>query len=276
MIERLSRRVSTKTYIESTELRLLPDSTGEAIYGIDMMGNCTIGNSACLRLLGYSDPVELIGKHMHKIMHHTRPDGTPYPSDECRIYLAFRGGEGSHVDDEVVWRADGTSFPVEYWSYPIRDENVLIGAVVTFVDITERKRAEHALQQSAEMFRQLMENIREVFFIVEPDPPTMVYVSPAYEEVAGRPRLELYDRDDAWIDSVYPQLAADCRYCRRHDRPQANTGRDGSGQGSRRSSKPGEKRAPRQHESRNPNTYERHYWNDRPPARHGVDPRTGR
>jgi PAS domain-containing protein len=62
---------------------------------------------------------------------------------------------------EVVWRADGTSFPVEYWSYPIRDNNVLIGAVVTFVDITERKRAEHALQQSAEMFRQLMESIQK-------------------------------------------------------------------------------------------------------------------
>src|SRR5207253_2769835 len=76
---------------------------------------------------------------------------------------------------------------------------------VTFVDITERKRAEHALQQSAEMFRQLMENIREIFFLVAPDPPKMVYVSPAYEEVAGRPRLELYDRADAWIDSVYPQ-----------------------------------------------------------------------
>jgi signal transduction histidine kinase len=77
---------------------------------------------------------------MHGILHHTRSDGTPYPSDECRIYLAFRRGEGSHVDDEVVWRADGTSFPVEYWSYPIRKNNLLIGAVVTFVDITERKR----------------------------------------------------------------------------------------------------------------------------------------
>jgi len=109
MIERLSRRVSTKPYIESSELRRLLDSTGEAIYGIDILGNRTFCNATCLRLLGYSDPVELIGKHMHNIMHHTRPDGTPYPSDEYRIYLAFRGGEGSHVDDEVVWRADGTS-----------------------------------------------------------------------------------------------------------------------------------------------------------------------
>jgi PAS domain S-box-containing protein len=138
-------------------------------------------------------------------MHHTRPDGTPYPSGECRIYLAFRRGEGSNVDDEVVWRADGTSFAVEYWSYPIRENNVLIGAVVTFVDITERKRAEHVLQHSEEMFRQLAENIRDIFYILTPNPPRMAYVSPAYEEVFGRLCQELYDRADAWIDSVHPE-----------------------------------------------------------------------
>ena len=148
-----------------------------------MFGNCTFCNAPCLRLLGYQNAGELIGKNMHSLMHHTRPDGTPYPSVECRIYSAFRRGEGSHVDDEVVWRADGTSFPVEYWSYPIRESNVLIGAVVTFVDITERRREEQALRQSAEMFRQLAENIREILFIVTPDPPRMAYISPAHEEV---------------------------------------------------------------------------------------------
>ena len=187
------------------QVRLLLDSTAEAIYGLDMQGNCMFCNSACLRFLGYKDPAELIGKKMHTMMHHSRPDGTPYPSEECRIYLAFRRGEGSHVDDEVVWRADGTSFPVEYWSYPIRKDNDLMGAVVTFVDITERRRALYALQQSEEMFRQLAENIREVFFIMTPDPPRMAYISPAYEEVAGRPRQELYDRADAWIDLVHPE-----------------------------------------------------------------------
>ena len=90
MIKRLSRGAPAEACIESAELeRLLLKSTGEAVYGLDMLGNCTFCNSACLRLLGYKDPVELIGKNMHSIMHHTRPDGTPYPSDECRIYLAF-------------------------------------------------------------------------------------------------------------------------------------------------------------------------------------------
>ena len=170
-----------------------------------MLGNCAFCNAACLRLLGYQDPVELIGKNIHNIMHHTRPDGTSYPSDECRIYSALLRGEGSHVDDEVVWRSDGTNFPVEYWSYPIRENNLVIGAVVILVDTTERKRAEHALHQSAEMFRQLMENIQEIVFIVAPDPPRMAYVSSAYEKVTGRPRQELYGRIDVWIDLVHPE-----------------------------------------------------------------------
>ena len=79
---------------------LLLNSTAEAIYALDMLGNCMFCNSACLRLLGYEDPVELMGKKMHSTIHHTRPDGAPYPGDECRIYSAFRRGEGSHVDDE--------------------------------------------------------------------------------------------------------------------------------------------------------------------------------
>jgi two-component system sensor histidine kinase/response regulator len=206
MANGLRRRAPANVWIENGELsRILLDSTAEAIYAIDMMGNCTFCNAACLRLLGYMAPVELIGKNMHSMMHHTRPDGAPYPSNECRIYLAFRRGEGSHVDDEVVWRADGTCLPVEYWSYPIREKNILIGAVVTFVDITERRRAQHSLQQSEEMFRQLAENIRDIFYILTPNPPRMVYVSPAYEEIFKRPCQELYDQADAWVDSVHPE-----------------------------------------------------------------------
>jgi two-component system, sensor histidine kinase and response regulator len=206
MGQKLGGRAVAKPDIASGELaKILLTSTAEAIYGIDMLGDCTFCNSACLRLLGYKNQVALIGRNMHTLMHHTRPDGTPYPSGECRIYLAFRRGEGSHVDDEVVWRVDGTSFPVEYWSYPIRENNILTGAVVTFIDISERRRAEHALQQSEEMFRQLVENIREVFFILTPDPPRMAYISPAYEDVFGRPGHELYTRADAWMDSVHPE-----------------------------------------------------------------------
>jgi PAS domain S-box-containing protein len=206
MLKRLGRTPLARSRIAGRQLEsVLLDATGEAIYAINTMGDCTFCNSACLRLLGYDNASEFIGKNMHSLMHHTRPDGTPYPSVKCRIYSAFRRGEGSHVDNEVVWRADGTSFPVEYWSYPIRENNVLIGDDVTFVDITERRREEQALRQSEETFRQLAENIREILFIVTPDPPRMAYISPAYEKLFGRPCQELYARTDPWIDVVHPE-----------------------------------------------------------------------
>jgi len=129
----------------SDTVRLLLDSTAEAIYGIDMQGNCTLCNRACVKLLGYREAADLLGKNMHQMIHYMRFDGTPYPVEECHIYQAFRQGKGSHVDNEVVWRSDGTNFPTEYWSYPIFQDEQVIGAVVTFIDITERRQAEVAL-----------------------------------------------------------------------------------------------------------------------------------
>ena len=101
---------------ESEErVRLLLESTGEAIYGIDLDGNCTFCNPACLQILGYDDVANLLERNMHRAIHHTKPDGSPYPDAECQIYQAFRQRRGVHVDDEVLWRADGTSFQAEYW-----------------------------------------------------------------------------------------------------------------------------------------------------------------
>jgi PAS domain S-box-containing protein len=139
------------------QLRLLIDSTGEGIYGVDVQGICTFANPAAVRLFGYAEPNELLGKAMHPVMHHSRADGSPYPNGECRIYQAYRHGYGTHVDDEVFWRPDGTSFPVEYWSQPIRKEGAVFGAVVTFLDITDRRRAQAALESSEARFRTLSE-----------------------------------------------------------------------------------------------------------------------
>ena len=129
-------------------IRLLLDSTAEAIYGIDLSGACTFCNTACARLLGYSSSAELLGKQMHALIHHTKASGAPYPPEQSPIFESMRHREGTHVDDEVLWRADGSSFPAEYWSHPILRNNDVIGAVVTFVDITERRLAEHELQEA--------------------------------------------------------------------------------------------------------------------------------
>lgn len=119
---------------------LLLNSTAEGIYGFDLEGNCTFCNPACARLLGYSDPKELIGRKLHTLIHHTHSNGTPYPIEDCRIYGTIREGVSSHVVDEVLWRADGTSFPVEYWSHPMYKEGKFVGVVVSFLDISARHR----------------------------------------------------------------------------------------------------------------------------------------
>lgn len=135
-------------------LQLIFDSTAEAIYGTDENGLCTFCNKACLNFLGYDSKEELLGKNMHDQIHHTLPDGTAFPAHECRIFNAIKLGEGSHVDDEVLWRKDGTSFSAEYWSYPQWREGKVVGAVITFLDISGRKRDETMMQQ---MQRQIVQ-----------------------------------------------------------------------------------------------------------------------
>jgi PAS domain S-box-containing protein len=147
-IDITERRQAEDALQESEDrIHLLLDSAAEAIYGIDLNGNCTFCNSACLRMLGYKRTDELLGRNMHWQIHSKRPDGTPFPIEECRIFQAFRNGKGTHVDDEVLWRSDGTSFAVEYWSYPLISNGIVAGAVVTFLDITERKRTQETLRQ---------------------------------------------------------------------------------------------------------------------------------
>ena len=96
-------------------------------------------------MLGYADQEQLLGKNMHDLIHHSYPDGRPMENAECKIYKAFRAGKGMHVDDEVLWKADGTSFPAEYWSYPQLNQGEITGAVVTFTDISERRQAERQI-----------------------------------------------------------------------------------------------------------------------------------
>jgi len=163
---------------------LLLNSAAEAIYGIDLEGDCTFCNPACLRLLGYATPKDLLGKKMHDLMHHTRADGTPYPKQDCEIYVAVREGRASHVTHEVLWRADGTSFQTEYWSYPMYKTGELVGAVVTFLDISDRKRAEQALRQSEEKYRELFENATYGIFRSQLD-GALLDVNPALVAMLG-------------------------------------------------------------------------------------------
>ncbi len=151
------KRAEEALHKSEERVRLILDSTAEGIFGCDPEGTCLFCNPAAVRLLGYHDTSELLGKNMHALEHHTRPDGTPYPIEECPIYLGFQKGQGVHRDDEVYWRRDGTYFPVEFWSHPVFREGKTVGAVITFVDITERKQAEELLRKSEQRKRSLLE-----------------------------------------------------------------------------------------------------------------------
>jgi PAS domain S-box-containing protein len=149
--EMAERERAQEALRESSELvMLLLESAPEAIYGIDLEGNCTFCNTACLRLTGYQEASELLGRNMHAVIHYARPGGAPYPVEECGIYQAFTKGLDTHGDDEVLWRKDGTSFPAEYWSRLLHRNDRVIGMVVTFVDVTVRKQAEEAMRSAKE------------------------------------------------------------------------------------------------------------------------------
>ncbi len=135
---------------EEARMRLLLESTGEAIYGVNNKGEWTFCNHALLRLLGYGSQQELLGRNIHDVMHHTRRDGTPYPQEECSQLSELAAGRKIHVEEELLWRSDGSSFEAEIWSHPLVEDGERRGAVVAFVDITARKRAQQTLRQAKE------------------------------------------------------------------------------------------------------------------------------
>jgi len=136
-------------------LQLILDSAQEGIYGVDKNGNCSFANLTCIHMLGYTSTDELIGQNIHQLAHHSHPDGQTYHEDDCPIYHSYLTGEPTHIDNDIFFCKDGTNFPVEYRSYPIKNTGKIIGAVVTFSDITERKQSVQALLDSKQQLEEL-------------------------------------------------------------------------------------------------------------------------
>ena len=148
--KQLELRIKERTrLLEETSLenQSILDSAGEGIYGLDTRGHTTFLNQAAERMLGYSLD-EMFGKQQHQLIHHTHSDGSLYPKEDCHIYATFNDGIIHRVESEIFWRKDGSSFPVEYVSTPIIRDGEVIGAVVVFQDVTERKKQEEALQKA--------------------------------------------------------------------------------------------------------------------------------
>lgn len=140
------------------ENQLILGAAGEGIYGVNSDGITTFVNPAAERMLGWTAE-ELVGKEIHSIIHHSHVNGAPYHAEHCPIYNAFREGIVRRVDDEVFWRSDGKPIRVEYTSTPIRDHGLVIGAVIVFRDITERKIAEEKLHAALAEVDRLRERL---------------------------------------------------------------------------------------------------------------------
>ncbi|MBA2253301.1 MAG: PAS domain S-box protein [Nitrospirales bacterium] len=187
----------------ATLQELILNSAGDGIYGLDMQGSTTFVNPAAARMLSWTRE-GLIGRPMHSTLHHSKADGAPYPAKECPIYAAIKEGKPYSMDEEVFWRKDGSCFPVEYISTPILELGTVVGAVVIFKDITERKSMELALRDSEERFRQVTEHILDVFWMTDLEKNRMLYVSPGYQEIWGRSCESLYASPQSWLDAIHP------------------------------------------------------------------------
>jgi PAS domain S-box-containing protein len=157
------RRISEAALRErEADLRLVLNSATDAVWCIDTDGVTTMCNAVFLRMLGMEREEDAIGKKLHDVIHHTRSDGSHYPEEECPICRTAQGGGAAHVDNELFFRLDGSSFPVEYRVGPILRDGQLQGAVCTFVDISERRDAQ---EQQSLLLRELNHRVKNLFAV---------------------------------------------------------------------------------------------------------------
>ncbi len=186
--------------ISQALVQLLLDSTAEAIYGIDNYGECTFANNACISMLGYTDASDLLGKNMHQLIHYKYADGTNYPVDNSHIFKAFKEKIKTHIDDEVLWRKDGSCFAAEYWSHPIFKNNDCVGAVVTFIDITKRVESEHALKENENNLEITLNSIGDAVITTDPqgkirrmNPAAQLLTGWSLEDAMGKALKDIFN-----------------------------------------------------------------------------------
>lgn len=187
--QRTAPRVGPSSALSKSEadLRVLLDSAAESLYCMDRSGITTLCNKALLRHLGFGQEEEVIGKDLHDLIHHSHPDGSAYPRDECPIYKAATSGMDAHVVDEVFFRKDGTSFPVEYWVRPIVRDGRIEGAVCTFIDLTDRKQSERRQQMmNHELAHRVKNTLAMVQAIVGQTLRNSPSAAPAIESINSR------------------------------------------------------------------------------------------
>lgn len=196
---RLQQDISRREEVEREFQRvcrqnqLILDAIGEGIFGLDPKGNHTFVNPQAAKMLGYA-PEELVGQPSHALWHHSRQDGTHFPDVECPIYQTLRDGKVHHLEDDFFWRKDGSSFPVEYTSTPIHEDGRLAGAVVSFKNISDKKKVMRDLVASENRYRAIASAAQDAIILMD-DHGRIVYWNPAAERIFGYTEKEALGRD---------------------------------------------------------------------------------
>lgn len=188
-LEQLVEDRTEELQVSEERTRLLLESVAEGIIGVSVNGEMTFINPAACRMLGYSSD-EFQGKELHSLIHYAHEDGSPYSREDCPMHKSISVGTTSRIDSEVLWRKDGTSFPVAYSSNPVRKDGCLVGSVITFSDITDRRRAEHALAESERRTRTILETAIEGVLMVDNDAVILI-ANPALCGILGRPQEDI-------------------------------------------------------------------------------------
>ena len=163
--------------------RLLLESAGEGIFGVSKDGLVSFINPAGLAMLGFAAD-EVIGQPIHALVHHTHADGTAYPIEECPMHQTLTRGTSAKIDAEILWRKDGSYFPVEYSSVPIAKNGTITGSVVVFSDITERKQAEEALINSEQRLAQIINFLPDPTWVIDSEGKVVTW-NRAMEQITG-------------------------------------------------------------------------------------------
>lgn len=151
-------------------------SVADGVYGLDLDGRVTFVNPAAAKLIGAPED-EQLGRAQHELVHHSHADGSPYPLADCPIHRTLRDATTREVVDEVFWRADGSSFPVEYLVAPVRSGSSPAGVVVTFRDVTARRQAERVATRAARLAaaeaeqRRVIEELQRAIMPARPELP---------------------------------------------------------------------------------------------------------
>jgi two-component system, sensor histidine kinase and response regulator len=175
--------------VAEERVRQILESAAEGIFGVDTEGTITFVNPSACRSLGFTS-AEMIGQPSHQLIHSRHKDGSDYPREDCPMYAAYTRGEPSRVDNEFLWRKDGSGMPAEYGATPIRKDGRVVGAVISFFNITLRKKAEEALAASERKTRRILESTQEGFWLIDNSTAT-VEVNTAMCGILGRPRDEI-------------------------------------------------------------------------------------